>query len=421
MSNTWDGAGTVWDGAEWQAGKPPVPDFSKDWLWQWQPATGARVNLNGLLVEARWTTESHTQGDGTFRGDIQPGKITARLWDPAHLLDNLDKFGAMFALYKPTGAAWCWFYDSFARGLYAPADPLDADCVYTGLTWPGRYTNNLTLAVGSLRPVESVTARLGAAVAQMNQSGYYPPAVVAGSFAAQSQTLPAQTQQTGDEYPGILTMVRDAASDGVAWLSATPPTVDQGPFGLTLNYARWETINARVLDASQVIAGPPVTASAAWVITAVSWSATRGDGYTSTWYEQSGSVLAWGYQGPEGVRVVGDITSTIIGGTYNGPEWSATHNTTIAMLNAYSDPTLRVLDSVDVQAGVHRTPTGVLSPTEWDPYAHTFGPLDVLTLNNVAGQAGLRYRVTSTDHRLTATVWQSTHHLEAYAAATPLP
>ena len=65
-----------------------------------------------------------------------PARSRPAFWDPDHRLDNLDKLGAVWALYKPTGACWCWFYDSFARGLVAPGDPAGADCVFTGVTWP---------------------------------------------------------------------------------------------------------------------------------------------------------------------------------------------------------------------------------------------------------------------------------------------
>ena len=157
--------GGHWDVNEWNAGPPPEPGWGDDWAWWYQVGTAGIIPLNELVVEARWTTDSHTLGDGTFRGDLQPGTLTARLWDPQHQLDNLDKLGAVWAAYKPTAQVWCWFYDQFARGLYAPGDPAAADCVFTGTQWPVR----LTSSQGSLAPaVQTAAARLAAIVANLN-------------------------------------------------------------------------------------------------------------------------------------------------------------------------------------------------------------------------------------------------------------
>jgi hypothetical protein len=420
VSNTWDTAGTVWDGAEWQGTPPTAPDWSKEWLWWWQNGNGSlTINLNPYVIEARWTTESHTMNDGTFRGDLQPGKITVKMWDPLNHLGALDKFGAMFAWYKPTNQAWCWFYDTYAQGLYTLGDPLGADRVFTGVTWPARYTNPGFSSNFNQSPA-SVSNRLAAIVGLMNTSTFRPPAVVVGAIAAQSQQLPQQLGGSDGKYPSLLEMVRTAAANGVAWLSATPPTTDGGRFGLTLNYARWETTNSRVLDASQIIAGPPTTASADWVISAASWQGVKGDGTTNAWSAySSGNVGAWGYQGPSSLRIVGDVSGPPVNTA--APENPGVSGTTTAMFNAYSDPTQQVLDTLDVQSGIHRTPAGGVSPTAWDPYAHTFAPVDVVTLTHMNPTATFPYRVTSSDHRLTGTIWQTTHHLEKYAAATPLP
>ena len=67
-----------WDTAEW--GQPPQGEggWGKDWRWWWQrgDAVAQFVDLTAMVVEARWTTDSHSMGDGTFRGDLQPGQLT---------------------------------------------------------------------------------------------------------------------------------------------------------------------------------------------------------------------------------------------------------------------------------------------------------------------------------------------------------
>jgi hypothetical protein len=423
VSNTWDSAGTVWDGAEWQAGTPPVPDWSTEWRWWYQLGDGTNVqnptiDLMGLLVEARWTTDAHTMGDGTFRGDIQPGKATIRLWDPGHKLDNLNKAGVVFALYRPTGACWAFFYDSFARGLYAAGDPTDADCVFSGTQWPARLTEPRPNAETSW-PAQSANARLSAIAANLAGtpgSNMILP-VVTSSIAGQSQTVAAtaMTSDPGSMWPGYLTVIRDAATNGVAWLAAqgvdNMATTGIPNGSLILNYARWETNNPRTLDRSQIIAGPAVTADAAVLITQSVFNATGPTGAASQAVAQ-GYIAYWGLQGPV-MRLYGNVT----GGQ---PENVGAANTAAYMVQAHSDPRELIIDSVDVQSGTHRTPTGGLSPTPWDPYGHTFSPVDAVTISAHEGQYN-QYRVISSAHRLTATIWQTTHTVEKYVAAHPLP
>jgi hypothetical protein len=119
------------------------------------------------------------------------------------------------------------------------------------------------------------------------------------------------------------------------------------------------------------------------------------------------------------LRIVGNVTDPNLG--TGGPEQPAVAQTGQNMMNAYVSSNVLILDSIDVQSGTHRTPTGQLSPTPWDPYTHTYGPLDVLTTVGVSGSNTVKYRVTSSDHRLTATIWQTTHTLEKYAAPAALP
>ena len=223
MVGIWDTA--QWDrGAEWSGGPPPSGGWGDDWRWWYQVGPTVNRELNEMIVEARWTTDGHTLGDGTFRGDIQPGSLTVRLWDPNHVLDDLPKAGAMWAQYKPTGATWCWFYDSFTRGLVAPGDPAGADCVFSGTQWPLRFT---TWTQFTNYPAQSAAARLAAVVATLNAqagaSALNMPAV-AGNIAPQTQLVPAaplQQQPSAFQfYPAYLQTVRDAATNGIAWMSA---------------------------------------------------------------------------------------------------------------------------------------------------------------------------------------------------------
>jgi hypothetical protein len=419
MSNTWDSAGTVWDGAEWQAGTPPAPDFSKEWRCWYQVGSTATgnplIDLNPYLVEARWSTDSHTMGDGTFRGDLQPGTATIRFWDPGHHLDYLPQNGCVFLLYMPTGACWCFFYASQARGLYAPGDPLDADTVLTATTWPVRLTNDQGSATF---PAQAASARLGAVVDALNtvNFGLQLPAV-GKAIAAQNQqvpaTVPTSVVSNIYSYPGYLAVVRNAAADGVAWLQ--PSGAATGVGTLTLNYARWETINARVLDRSQVIAGPAVTLDSGYAVTRVDWAAVDNSAVATELLIRGGNWGSHGMQGPSGMRVLGNV-----GQSPNGPEYAACNQTATQLCSDRSDGGAHVLDSIDVQSGVHRTKAGGLSPTPWDPYSHHFTPVDVVSLVDNTGNT-TRYRVTTSAHRLTATIWQTTHTLEKFTAPTPLP
>jgi hypothetical protein len=230
--------------------------------------------------------------------------------------------------------------------------------------------------------------------------------------------VPAATVDTSTgwgAYPSFLASVRDAATDGVAWLAAAPPNTDTGPGTLVLNYARWETTTARTLDRSQVIAGPPVTASAGFVMSVVSWAAVKGDTGAQTALAVASTTAAgtFGYQGLS-LRLYGDVTNP------GGAELNAANQTATAVLNDRANPSETILDTVDVQSGWRTGPTGGPSSAEWDPYAHTFAPTDVVALVDNYG-ATKHYRVTKSDHRLVATVWQTTHTLEKFTAPAALP
>jgi hypothetical protein len=408
VADTWGTA--KWDTGEWQGAAPPSQDWSKDWRWWYQTANTVNLELNGLVVEAIWSTDSHTLGDGTFRGDLQPGTLTLRLWDPGHQLDSLDRHGAVWALYKPTGVAWCWFYDSLTRGLYAAGNPLDADAVFTGTPWPSRL---VTPTNDGNFPAQSASARLAALVNRLNTSANrLTLPTITGAVAAQSQMVPATvTSGTIGYYPDYLSIVRDAATNGVAWW--TPVAGATGPGTLTLNYARWETANARTLDRSQVVAGPPTTGPIAYFFSICAFDGINAAGVQTSWLVTSANTVA-GAQGPT-LRVYGDITVTPA-----GAEFAACNQTANNLLADRSDPTEKVLTTVEVQSGRRTHADGSPATVDWDPYAHRFSPVDVAALVDNNGTT-CHYRVARSDHRLTATLWTTTHTLDKYTAASPLP
>lgn len=417
MPSTWDAA--IWDTDEWAPGPPPSQGWGQDWRWWWQVGSdpASIIDLMGLVVEARWTSDSHKLGDGTFRGDLQPGTCTVRLWDPAHKLDNLNKLGAVWALYQPTGACWCWFYESLSRGLYAPGDPADADAVFVGTPWPTRLT---TPRWDGNFPQQSAAARMAAIVNLLNTANpSMSLPVVTGNIAGQGQIVPAIAYTTTDpfnQYPDLLTQVRTAAADGVAWW--TPTAGATGVGALTLNYGRWEAANVRPLGHSQVIAGPATTADLSIYLSFVNFAtvngATAAAYNVSTLADLAHRALV-GFQGPN-MRFWGDAN---ING--NGAEQAALITTANNLINDRSNPSELLLSSVDVQSGGRTGPAGGPSSAEWDPYGHTFSPIDVAAVADTGDILVKNYRVQQSSHRLTANIWQTTHTLDKYTAAAPLP
>lgn len=407
-----------WDGAEW--GQPPQGEagWGKDWVWWWQRGDSVAIftDLTKMVVEARWTTDSHTLGDGTFRGDLQPGQITLRLWDPHRTIETLDHTGSIWAQYVPTGATWHWIYESLARGLYAPGDPAAADCVFTGSAWPSRLT---TLTAAANFPAQSVNARLTALAANLNANLqlHLPP--VAANIAGQTQVAAATAaDSTTGLYPSYLQQIRDAASPGVAWLSDTRRGDGLGV--LTLNYARWETNVQRALDRSQIVAGPPTLAGIdQWVITNVAWAGVNGStGAQTAWVYTSPNAQNFGYLGPSAMRMWGDVHNAGTGGW--GPEFPAIQTTSNTLVNDHTSVSEQNLSTVSLQSGPRWTPDGKPSAAGWDPYGHVFGPTDVAVITDDAGHPRY-YRVTHSEHRLTASVWQTIHTLEKYTAPAALP
>ena len=77
----WSDGVTQWGAKTWPAGA----GWHDAWRWwyQYDDQTQPAWDLTELVVEARWTTDSHTLGDGTLhRGDLQPGRLELQLHDP---------------------------------------------------------------------------------------------------------------------------------------------------------------------------------------------------------------------------------------------------------------------------------------------------------------------------------------------------
>ena len=387
----------------------PGAGWGAAWRVWYQVGPTVSFDLTEQCVEIRWTTDGHTLGDGTFRGDLQPGKAAIRFWDPERVLDGLDKQGAMWASYTPTGATWWWFYDSVQRALTAPGDPTFADVVFNGITWPARLTNPM----GSLpvaMPVQSVTARLQAVVAGLTAATMDLPQISA-NVATQNQTVPAPVVGSAGLYPPDFDLVRTAAADGYAWLSAGRDATGAGI--LTLNYARWDTATARPnLDKSQIVAGPTVTESVDWAITTAGFAATTGAGVASSliWaYPQGTSRYGW--QGPTSMRLVGDLTSG------SAPEYAPASTTLRNITSNRGNPAIAYIDTVSLQSGERWTPDGRPSTALWDPTVHAYNPTDT----TVEPNSGYTVRVTQSAHTLNAKAWQTSHTLEQYVPAVALP
>ena len=129
---------------------------------------------------------------------------------------------------------WCWFYDSFSRGLCAPGDPAAADCVFTGTMWPTRLTcenlfvNLAAAQAAAVGPPERVSP------ACSTRPAGWPCRTVTAAVAAQLQIVPATAKDTSTGlYPPFLAAItrrRRLAPAYPAWMSAAAPPA--GP-------ARW--------------------------------------------------------------------------------------------------------------------------------------------------------------------------------------
>ena len=417
-ASLWDKA--RWDAGTWSAPAAPGAGWGTDWEFWWQVGSVPVHDLTAKIVEARWTTDSHAQADGTYRGNVQPGKCAVRLWDPDHVMETCDKYGALWASYKPTGATFAWFYNTLSRGLYAPGDRASSDCVFQGDTWPLRLTANTWTAYSDTnnRPVEPANTRLNNLVDTLvaGPGGYdFQMPAITKTIAAQTQQIPAITYAGAGppwpSWPAWLTLVRDAATDGIAWWSYGRAPNGAGTMGF--RYDRWEANNQRALDPAQIVAGPPVDMTAGFVYGFVDANATRAADGVNTYQRYAGN-MAFAGAGNIGVALYGDI------GTPSSPDWNGANGTVSQMAADHSDPTERVLSTMTAQSGRRLKTDGSPSSSTWDPAAHVWTPLDVAAYADPVDNKTHYYRVQKTDHILNAALWQTVLTLEKYSAATPL-
>jgi hypothetical protein len=392
----WDTDGR-WDATTWGV----EPYWAGQWDWWYQYGTQRRYSLTDVIVEADWTTDSYTPGDGTFRGDLQPGKLTARMYRRDNRFDSWSKMATIWGCYLPTGATWCWYIDTVSARLVSPGDPSGVDLVVEALTWPTRLT---TGAYSAARPAETVAARLGYVANRLGtDTGLVLPAWT-GNIANDRHLLVAQN----DGYHPWLQHVRDAAANGVAYL--VPYRGADGSGGITLAYDFWQARTARTLAPSQIISGSVTSDAIDDLVTKVEWAGTDPAGTSTTVDQYGGGYGAYGIlqQGP--MRIVGQIAA-------GGLDLAAVQATGTQLLTDRGDPQERYLSSLDlVGPGARRAPNGTLTP--WDPATMTWAPNDTFT---IPGYSYAAMRVVAAAHRLTLTSWETTLTLTKATIPTALP
>jgi hypothetical protein len=403
----------AWDQSMWNAVQFPT---GAGWGYDWQvwfQYGGALVwDMTASVVEARWSSDSYTTGDGTFRGDIQPGTLALQVHDPAHKAETLSKLGTIWLRYAPAKLTWGFYLDTVTRQLVAPGDPTAADVVIQGSLWPVRL--NTDCLHSFTRPAERCDTRLGAIAAFLNQNTDLQLPRYQANIAADSHVAPAvvATSWGATVSPAALSLIRTAAADGVAWVSSTVDGAGIGQF--TLNYARWETAPRRDLAASDVVAGIPYDSSMDTIITAVEWDGTGPDGTQITNTTGTGNMFTYGF-----VKVQMRVLANLAPGQADQAAVTATGNN---LVQVHSDPTVSKLSTVTCTSGA-RTKAGGGAGPPWNPAAHVWNPSEVLHWVPPAGQAWgfTTYRVVKTAHRLRAAAWDSAHTVEGYTPASPLP
>lgn len=407
----WDQA--LWDvDSWWSRAWPPGASWRDLWTWRYQYRETVHADgswdLTQMVVEARWQTDTITLGDGTLRGDIQPGTLALRLQDQTDLLAGLSKLGAITATFQPTGASWWWAVNTVTRELLTPTDPTRYNIVVNADAWPARLT---TGSYSASRPAETVSARLAAIASRLDtDNGLYLPDVYP-DIAADGHTVAALAMASDGSWPPFLQQIRDAAANGVAWVTAAATGVG-GAIQLTLHYRLWDAAAVRVITDDQIIAGPPVSSGIDDVITKVAWDGTRPDGTTHDTINQLGG--GWGSYGIHArgpLRVWGLIAT---GGADNAP----VTGTGQAVLSTYGSPDTKYVDSVSCISG-DRSKGGPNPTVPWDPTVMVWQPHEVLRWHNPYAGADQDYRVTGSQHVLNAKSWSVVHALELAVAATP--
>jgi hypothetical protein len=397
----------------WQARSfAPGAGWGYDWQVWFQYGGTVTWDMTDSVVEARWSSDSYTAGDGTFRGDLQPGTLALQVHDAAHRAETMNRLGTIWLHYSPANMTWGFYLDTVTRQLVAPSDPTAADVVIQASTWPIRL--NTDCLHSFTRPAERCDTRLAALAVFLSQNADLALPRYSANVAADSHVAPAvvATSWGAAVSPSALSLVRQAAADGVAWLSASTDGAGLGQFAL--NYARWEAAPARNLVASDVVAGIPYDSAMDTVITAITWNGTGPDGTQITNTASTVKMFNYGLA-PVTMRVLANLAP-------GQADQAAVNATGLNLLNFHADPTISKLSTVTCTSGARSTPAGATGPP-WNPAAHVWNPSERLHWLPPAGQAWgyTDYRVVKTDHRLRAAGWDSAHTVEPYTPASPLP
>jgi len=390
----------TWQGRQW----PPGAVWHDDWRWWTQHGATYDRDITANVIEARWGTDSHTLGDGTFRGDLQPGRLNVKLYDATQDLAHIDKLATIWATFNPTGDTWCWFVDQVTQQLAVPNDPLRNQLVLTADTWPDRLTAS---SYNAGRPAEAVDARVNAIVTRLNtDSGLALPAV-AGAVEADPHIVPAvvSTPSEGTTvFAGFLQQLRDAASNGLLWLEAVPGAGAGDAGSLLVHYQLVETVWAHSLYNDQVVAGSVWTQGHDSLVTEMEWSGVNSAGAASDYLAYSGGWGQYGLHKVGPLRIWGDISA---GGAARAAT-DAMANETFAQRG---DPNLTYVDSLQMVSGDRQHSAWAADQMVWPPHG-------VMQWYRVDNRPQESYRVQKTDHILTARQWWATHTLEPFVQPT---
>lgn len=399
------GAPTTWAGTYW----PPGAGWRESWRWWYQYGTQASSgwDLTRMVVEADWTTDAYTMGDGTFRGDLQPGRLQVRIFDRTGMLTGLSKLGMIWATYVPTGATWCWFVDQISQRLTATGVRPDYNVVVSADTWPARLTAS---AYSAARPSETVNARLSSIVTRLNtDTGLALPAV-AGTIAADAHVMPALVSETDGTFKGWLQQIRDAAANGYAWLEAVPGAANGIAGTLTLHYDLWDTRTARTLDPSQIVAETVWTQGLDHLVTETVFAGTSAAGVANTVTTLGGGWGVFGVQKMGPMRVWGDLAA-------GGAQRAAIDTTAQTILKDRGDSAETFVDTIQMVSG-RRVRGGA---NAWQPASMVWTPRDVAQWARIAGNPVETYRVAQSHHHLDARSWNVEHTLTKYSAPAAIP